>query len=60
MRHALKHEATEKSCGEGKHYWSAEADAEGDTCNCGEWYRFADRIELTPPADPPGPAPTGA
>lgn len=35
-------------CGMGKHYWHENADAEGDTCNCGEWYRFADRIEETP------------
>lgn len=28
-----------------KHHWSESADAEGDTCDCGEWYRFADRIE---------------
>lgn len=30
-----------------KHNWSAGADAEGDTCNCGGWYRFRDRIERT-------------
>lgn len=34
-------------CGQGKHYWHENADAEGDTCNCGDWYRFADRIEAT-------------
>lgn len=35
-------------CGDGKHYWHEDADSEGDTCNCGAWYRFADRIEETP------------
>jgi hypothetical protein len=34
-------------CGHGNHHWHENADAEGDTCNCGEWYRFADRIEQT-------------
>ena len=34
-------------CGGGKHYWHENACCEGDTCNCGEWYRFADRIEAT-------------
>ncbi len=29
------------------HYWSEEADAEGDTCECGKWYRFKDRIVET-------------
>src|SRR5262252_1099049 len=32
-------------CGQGKHWWHEDADTEGDTCNCGKWYRFADRIE---------------
>ena len=32
-------------CSGSKHHWSESADAEGDTCDCGEWYRFADRIE---------------
>lgn len=32
-------------CSLDNHVWNDEADAEGDTCNCGEWYRFADRIE---------------
>ena len=31
-----------------EHFWSESADAEGDTCNCGAWYRFADRIVKTP------------
>lgn len=35
-------------CSESKHYWHEDACCEGDTCNCGAWYRFADRIELTP------------
>lgn len=35
-------------CEDDKHHWHEDADAEGDTCNCGEWYRFADRIEKTP------------
>lgn len=35
-------------CTVDKHRWAGEADAEGDTCNCGAWYRFADRIERTP------------
>lgn len=34
-------------CSPDKHQWHHDADAEGDTCNCGEWYRFADRIERT-------------
>lgn len=34
-------------CGQGKHYWHENACHEGDTCNCGDWYRFADRIEET-------------
>lgn len=32
-------------CEDARHYWHENADAEGDTCNCGAWYRFADRIE---------------
>lgn len=35
-------------CSDGTHHWHEDADAEGDTCNCGDWYRFADRIEKTP------------
>lgn len=35
-------------CSDTQHYWCEDADAEGDTCNCGRWYRFADRIEETP------------
>jgi hypothetical protein len=38
-----------RECGNGKHHWHENADAEGDTCNCGEWYRFADRIEASRP-----------
>lgn len=34
-------------CGSGKHHWHENANHEGDTCNCGEWYRFADRIETS-------------
>lgn len=34
-------------CDPDRHMWHEDADAEGDTCNCGEWYRFADRIERT-------------
>jgi len=34
-------------CSPDKHMWHENADTEGDTCNCGEWYRFADRIERT-------------
>ena len=34
-------------CGQGKHYWHENACHEGDTRNCGAWYRFADRIEET-------------
>jgi hypothetical protein len=34
-------------CGATTHYWHEDADAEGDTCNCGAWYRFDDRIEET-------------
>jgi hypothetical protein len=39
-------------CSDERHYWHENADAEGDTCNCGRWYRFADRIEMTPEVDP--------
>lgn len=35
-------------CSDDVHHWHENADAEGDTCNCGAWYRFADRIERTP------------
>lgn len=35
-------------CAGDVHRWADEADAEGDTCQCGNWYRFSDRIERTP------------
>lgn len=35
-------------CSDGRHYWHENACHESDTCNCGAWYRFADRIERTP------------
>ena len=35
-------------CSDDEHHWHENADAEGDTCNCGAWYRFADRIIRTP------------
>ena len=38
---------TEIPCADGKHQWLSDA-AEGDTCHCGEWYRYANRIEATP------------
>ncbi len=38
---------TEIPCADGKHQWLSDA-AEGDTCHCGQWYRFANRIEATP------------
>lgn len=38
---------TEGRCRDGRHFWPEDAD-EGDTCECGQWYRFADRIEATP------------
>ncbi len=31
-----------------EHYWDDTADADGDTCNCGAWYRFASKIVRTP------------
>jgi hypothetical protein len=37
-----------KPCGDGKHQWPADA-ADGDTCNCGQWYRFPNRIEESLP-----------
>ncbi len=37
----------EKPCTSDDHFWADTAGAEGDTCNCGEWYRFHDRIERT-------------
>jgi hypothetical protein len=36
-----------RGCDFGRHMWPIEADAEGDTCECGQWYRFNDRIEST-------------
>jgi hypothetical protein len=38
-------------CTDDRHRWPKEADAEGDTCHCGAWYRFRDRIERTPTHD---------
>jgi hypothetical protein len=38
----------EQPCTPNKHRWADTADVEGDTCNCGEWYRFKDRIERSP------------
>ncbi len=35
------------NCSHDRHYWPEDT-AEGDTCNCGAWYRFEDRIERTP------------
>jgi len=40
-----------QDCVDAAHFWDAEATASGDTCNCGDWYRFADRIERTPDHD---------
>ena len=33
-------------CGLQSHFWTEPA-ADGDTCECGAWYRFSDRIEAT-------------
>jgi hypothetical protein len=41
----------EAPCAADRHHWATTADTEGDTCNCGAWYRFADRIERTPTND---------
>jgi hypothetical protein len=47
-----------RPCERGIHVWGEDATAEGDTCECGEWYRFEDRIESVsgdetpPPQDP--------
>jgi len=38
-------------CSDDVHHWHEDADTEGDTCNCGAWYRFADRIVSTPPIE---------
>lgn len=35
-------------CTDAVHVWHDDADTEGDTCTCGAWYRFKDRIERTP------------
>lgn len=43
--------APEKACSSENHFWDETADAEGDTCNCGDWYRFRDRIERTPASE---------
>lgn len=37
----------ETPCNGNCHWWPADS-AVGDTCNCGQWYRFNDRIEGTP------------
>lgn len=34
-------------CRDKRHFWPDDS-AEGDTCDCGQWYRFSDRIEATP------------
>lgn len=39
-------------CAFGKHVWADDADAPGDTCECGAWYRWPDRIEQTPEVEP--------
>ena len=42
-------------CKRERHVWADEATAEGDTCECGQWYRFENRIEsadYTPTGDP--------
>ncbi len=39
--------ADQRPCADGEHRWPVDAE-EGDTCNCGQWYRFANRIEATP------------
>ena len=41
----------QRQCEGGRHVWSEDATADGDTCECGAWYRFADRIEQTPPIE---------
>lgn len=33
-------------CVGGTHFWPDDT-VDGDTCNCGAWYRFADRIEMS-------------
>ena len=40
--------APETPCTSDGYFWAETADAEGDTCNCGAWYRFRDRIERLP------------
>ena len=39
--------SNERRCADGRHFWPENV-VEGDTCNCGAWYRFHDRIEATP------------
>src|SRR5688572_27672805 len=34
-----------RCCDLSSHVWAVEATTEGDTCECGQWYRFDDRIE---------------
>lgn len=34
-----------------EHVWPDDAE-DGDTCNCGAWYRFPDRIQRTPEPTP--------
>jgi hypothetical protein len=48
-------EQAERLCEGGQHHWSESADAEGDTCNCGAYYRFHHRIEKTPTNGTPDP-----
>jgi hypothetical protein len=37
-----------RECSDEQHCWHPDADEDGDTCNCGAWYRFKDRIVQTP------------
>jgi len=37
-------------CGLTTHIWPEDAE-DGDTCNCGEWYRFRDHIQATESPD---------
>ncbi len=41
-------EAKPLECTDGIHRWHEDADAEGDTCECGAWYRFENYIQRTP------------
>lgn len=38
---------TEERCRDDKHFWPDDS-TEGDTCECGQWYRFSSRIEAVP------------